>query len=305
MPDVAPLEKSALANVLQDKAVDNLSRRFWRRFRRHQLAIGSGVVLTIILLLTFAAPLLAPRGPFKIDVASRYKSPSSQFWLGTDRLGRDVWSRVLYGGQVSLSVSLVITAITFSVGIVLGTISGYAGGSVDIILQRIMEIFSALPSLIIVITIGAILGSPNIYLTMLVFGFLGWGGVYRFVRGQILTIREEDFVWAAHSVGARATHIILRHVLPNVVPYLTVQLAFFLPGAILTETSLSFLGLGVQEPTPSWGNVVGTVRSLDNLEQRPWMWLPAGILITLTMLSINFIADAMRDALDPRVVLDN
>jgi peptide/nickel transport system permease protein len=287
-----------------EESTETLGTRAWARFRRHRLAIVSTVVLAAILLLVIAAPLLAPRGPTHLDVMSRYASPSSTYLLGTDRVGRDVWARVLYGGRVSLSVSLVITGILFTIGILAGAISGYAGGTVDVILQRTMEIVNAMPALIIVISIAALTGDPNIVVTMIVLGLLGWGEIYRFVRGQILSLREEDFVIAARSIGVSTRQIVLRHVLPNVVPYLIVQLAFSLPGAILTETSLSFLGLGVQEPTASWGNVVGAVRSLDNLEKRPWMWLPAGFLITLTVLCINFIGDALRDALDPRALIE-
>ena len=287
-----------------EESTETLGTRAWARFRRHRLAIVSTVVLAAILLLVIAAPLLAPRGPTHLDVMSRYASPSSTYLLGTDRVGRDVWARVLYGGRVSLSVSLVITGILFTIGILAGAISGYAGGAIDVILQRTMEIVNAMPALIIVISIAALTGDPNIVVTMIVLGLLGWGEIYRFVRGQILSLREEDFVIAARSIGVSTRQIVLRHVLPNVVPYLIVQLAFSLPGAILTETSLSFLGLGVQEPTASWGNVVGAVRSLDNLEKRPWMWLPAGFLITLTVLCINFIGDALRDALDPRALIE-
>jgi peptide/nickel transport system permease protein len=287
-----------------EESTETLGTRAWARFRRHRLAIVSTVVLAAILLLVIAAPLLAPRGPTHLDVMSRYASPSSTYLLGTDRVGRDVWARVLYGGRVSLSVSLVITGILFTIGILAGAISGYAGGAVDVILQRTMEIVNAMPALIIVISIAALTGDPNIVVTMIVLGLLGWGEIYRFVRGQILSLREEDFVLAARSIGVTTRQIVLRHVLPNVIPYLIVQLAFSLPGAILTETSLSFLGLGVQEPTASWGNVVGAVRSLDNLEKRPWMWLPAGFLITLTVLCINFIGDALRDALDPRALIE-
>jgi peptide/nickel transport system permease protein len=293
-----------LATLRIEESTETLGTRAWARFRRHRLAIVSTVVLAAILLLVIAAPLLAPRGPTHLDVMSRYASPSSTYLLGTDRVGRDVWARVLYGGRVSLSVSLVITGILFTIGILAGAISGYAGGAVDVILQRTMEIVNAMPALIIVISIAALTGDPNIVVTMIVLGLLGWGEIYRFVRGQILSLREEDFVIAARSIGVSTRQIVLRHVLPNVVPYLIVQLAFSLPGAILTETSLSFLGLGVQEPTASWGNVVGAVRSLDNLEKRPWMWLPAGFLITLTVLCINFIGDALRDALDPRALIE-
>ena len=293
-----------MATLRLEESTETLSSRAWARFRRHRLAIVSSVVLAAILLLVIAAPLLAPQGPIYLDVMNRYASPDADHWLGTDRVGRDVWARVLYGGRVSLSVSLVITGILFTIGIVAGAVSGYAGGLVDVILQRTMEIVNAMPALIIVISIAALTGDPNIVVTMIVLGLLGWGEIYRFVRGQILSLREEDFVLAARSIGVSTRQIVLRHVLPNVVPYLVVQLAFSLPGAILTETSLSFLGLGVQEPTASWGNVVGAVRSLDNLEKRPWMWLPAGFMITLTVLCINFIGDALRDALDPRALIE-
>ena len=293
-----------MATLRLEESTETLSSRAWARFRRHRLAIVSSVVLAAILLLVIAAPLLAPQGPIYLDVMNRYASPDADHWLGTDRVGRDVWARVLYGGRVSLSVSLVITGILFTIGIVAGAVSGYAGGLVDVILQRTMEIVNAMPALIIVISIAALTGDPNIVVTMIVLGLLGWGEIYRFVRGQILSLREEDFVLAARSIGVSTRQVVLRHVLPNVVPYLIVQLAFSLPGAILTETSLSFLGLGVQEPTASWGNVVGAVRSLDNLEKRPWMWLPAGFMITLTVLCINFIGDALRDALDPRALIE-
>ena len=290
--------------IWQAQEVESMSRRAWRRFRRHRLAVASVFVLSVVILMVVAAPVLAPRGPTLLHLDSRYVEPSGDFWLGTDRLGRDIWARLLYGGRASLAVALVITGLRFGVGIVLGAISGYRGGSVDIILQRTMEIVNSMPDLIIVISIAAIARKPNIYVTMIILGLLGWAGVYRFVRGQILSIREEDYVLAARCIGAQDQHIVLRHVLPNVVPYLVVQLAFGLPGGILTETSLSFLGLGVQEPTPSWGNVMGAVRSLDNLENRPWMWLPAGLLVTVTVLCINFIGDALRDALDPRVLIE-
>ena len=282
---------------------ETVTARAWRRFRVHRLAIISSMVLSIIVLLTVAAPLLAPDGPNRLHLTERYEPPSREWLLGTDKMGRSVWARVLYGGRVSLSVGLVIVAIMFSVGTLLGTVSGYAGGRVDNALERVMEIFNSLPGMIIVITITAIMTEPNIYLTMATLGFLWWPSVYRFVRGQVLSIREEEYVLAARCIGARLPRLLLRHVFPNVVPYLIVQIAFALPRAILTETSLSFLGLGVRDPTPSWGNIVGAVRSFENLENRPWMWLPAGFMITVTVLCINFIGDALRDALDPRVLV--
>lgn len=294
---------SVVAKAATQQRVDSPTARAWRRFRRHHLAIISSLLLSVIILSTLAAPVLAPRGPVVFDYRVRYSPPNSDYLMGTDALGRDVFARVLYGGRVSLSVGLVITGVSFTIGITLGALSGYVGGTLDLLFQRLMEVVNSTPQLILVISFVAILKDPNIYITMTILGLLGWTGVYRFVRGQVLSLREEDYVLAARALGARTGHTIIRHILPGVLPYLIVQLAFTLPGAILTETSLSFLGLGVQEPTPSWGNVVGTVRAMENLQNRVWMWLPAGLMITLTVLCINFLGDALRDAIDPHVLI--
>ena len=301
--DTASVPSTARLGNSQVKT-EGLFPRAWRRFRTHRLAVISLPILLVIVLLTVGAPLFAPYGPTRFDYRDRYSPPNSQHLLGTDALGRDVWARVLYGGRVSLSVGLVITCVSFVFGIILGTVSGYLGGGVDLFLQRFMELINSTPQLILVISFVALLNDPNIYVTVLILGLLGWTGIYRFVRGQVLSLREEDYVLAAQCLGARAGHIMLRHVLPNVLPYLVVQMAFVFPGAILRETSLSFLGLGVREPTPSWGNVVAAVKSMMNLRDHPWMWLPAGFMITVTALCINFIGDALRDAIDPRVVIE-
>ncbi|MBZ0303474.1 MAG: ABC transporter permease [Anaerolineae bacterium] len=281
----------------------SLSEMTWKRFRRHRLGLVSVAVLALIVASAILAPALKPEGYSKLDPRIRYESPTAAHVMGTDALGRDIFTRLLYGGQTSLTVSVVAVSISFFIGVTLGAVSGYFGSWVDITIQRVVEIVASMPALIIILSFVAVYGA-NIYNTMLILGLFGWTGLCRFVRGQVLQIREMDFVLASRSVGGGNRHIIMTHVLPNVVPYLTVSLAFAFSSTILLETSLSYLGLGVQAPTPSWGNMVGDASSMLNLRDRWWLWMPAGVAITLTVLSINFIGDALRDALDPHTSID-
>lgn len=281
----------------------SLTEMTWRRFRRHKLGVISVAVLTVVVVSAVLAPVIKPEGYTKLDPRYRFEPPSAEHIMGTDQVGRDIFARLLYGGQTSLTVSVVAVSISFVIGVGLGAISGYYGGWVDITIQRLVEIVAAMPALIIILSFVAVYGA-NIYNTMLILGLFGWTGLCRFVRGQVLQIREMDYVLASNSLGGGNLHIIMNHVLPNVVPYLTISLAFSLSGTILLETGLSYLGLGVQAPTPSWGNMVGEASSMLNLRDRWWLWMPAGIAITLTVLSINFIGDALRDALDPFTSID-
>jgi peptide/nickel transport system permease protein len=275
----------------------------WRRFRRHRLGVISIGVLLFVVVSALLAPVVRPKGYSAIDPRHRYEPPNAEYLLGTDEIGHDVFARLLYGGQTSLTVALVGAGITFVIGVGLGAVSGYYGGTVDIIIQRVVEVVAAMPAFIIILSFVAVYGA-NIYNTMIILGLFGWTGLCRFVRGQVLQVREMDYVLASRSLGGNAVHIILSHVMPNVTPYLAISVAFSFSGMILTETGLSYLGLGVQPPTPSWGNLVGGASSMFNLQERWWMWMPAGIAITLTVLSINFIGDALRDALDPSMVID-
>lgn len=273
------------------------------RFRRHKLAMVSVVVLGLILVLCLGAPLFAHYAPEFIDLRSRGQAPSSEHWLGTDSLGRDIWSRLLYGGRVSLVVALVAVGISLGIGVLFGLASGYYGGRVDLFMQRILEVMSALPVFFVILSFVAVFGA-NIYNTMIIIGLLSWEGLARLVRGQTLQVRAQDFVLAARSIGAPNRSIMLSHILPNVLPYVIVWVTFAFTGVILTETALSYLGLGVQIPMPSWGNLVGAAGNLREIQFRPWTWLPAGLMITLTVLSLNFIGDALRDALDPHALID-
>jgi peptide/nickel transport system permease protein len=270
-----------------------------RAFARHRLALAGAIVVFALALIAIFAPIIAPYGPNEVDLMATAQAPSRAHLLGTDDIGRDVLSRVIYGTRVSLSVGLVSVSIYVVIGTVLGSLSGYFGGWVDSTIQRFTDAIMCFPSLIIIIAAVAIIG-PSIYNVMIVIGLLTWPGICRLVRGQILTLREREFVEAARALGASPMRVILAHLLPNTVAPITVAATFGVAAAILTEAGLSFLGLGVQPPTPSWGNLINTAQSAAVLQDMPWLWIPAGVMIALSVLSINFIGDGLRDALDPR-----
>ncbi len=273
-----------------------------KRFLRHRLALIGLVILCVMVLLAVLAPVVAIYSPVELNLDAMSQPPSTTHWLGTDTTGRDVWSRIVHGGQVSLSVGLVAVSISTLIGIVIGSIAGYAGGKVDLLLMRFTDMVMAFPSLVMIITVASVLG-PSIYNTMLVIGILTWPGIARLVRGQFLSFREHQFVLAARSIGVPPIQIMFRHLFPNVVGTVTVAATFGMANAILQEASLSFLGLGVQAPTPSWGNMLRDAQTFSILEGMPWLWIAPGLMIVLAVLSINFIGDGLRDALDPRSIL--
>lgn len=279
-----------------------LRSRTWSRFRRHKLALFGLFVLTMLVLIALLAPVITRHDPLRADIRNRKAPPSAEHWLGTDTAGRDIWARLAYAGRISLSVGVAAVSIYIAIGTVLGTIAGFFGGWVDSTIMRITDMVMSFPSLIIIITVVSFVG-PSIYNVMLVIGLLGWPATCRLVRGQVLQIREMEFVTAARCIGASNGRIMFSHILPSVIPYLTVVATLGMAGAILTEAGLSFLGLGVQPPTPSWGNMLTDAQNLTLLEQNPHLWLPPGIMIALTILSINFVGDGLRDALDPRMIL--
>ncbi len=250
------------------------------------------------------APVVAPIHPHKIEIREIGLGPGEEgHLLDTDLTGRDIWSRVVYGGRVSMSVGIVAVSLYITIGTILGSVSGYYGGTVDAVIMRVTDTVMAFPILIILIALVSILG-PGIFNSMLAIGLIGWTGVTRLVRSLILSIRETDYIMAAHAVGVEQKWIIMRHILPNVVAPITVAASFGIAGAILTEAGLSFLGLGVQVPTPSWGNMLNEAQNIQIIESMPWYWVPPGLMITICVLAINFIGDGLRDALDPRMSLD-
>lgn len=270
-----------------------------RRFLRHRLAMFGLVTLLLMTVLLVAAPWIAPYDYAAQDLARFREAPSVDHLLGTDSFGRDVLSRIIYGGRVSLSVGLIAVLLYEAIAVVLGALAGYYGGKIDTVIMRLVDVVMTFPTLIIIIFLVTILG-PSMYNVMLAIGILGWTGPTRLVRAQILSLREMDYITAARGVGIPARRIILRHILPGVVAPLVVHATFGIATAILTEAGLSFLGLGVQPPTASWGNMMSDAKELVILEQMPWLWVAPGFCIMLSVLCINFLGDGLRDALDPR-----
>ncbi len=273
----------------------------WRRFIRHRLAFLGLVLLCLIALASILGPILLPYSPFKVDLRDAGEPPSPAHWLGTDLVGRDVLVRLLYAGRVSLFVGITSVAIYLTIAIVLGGLSGYYRGLVDNSIMRITDIVMCFPTLIIIITVVSIIG-PSIFNVVLVMGLLGWPWDTRLVRALYLSYRETDFVAAAQCLGARNSRIMYRHILPNAIAPLIVTATFGVAWTILLEAALSFLGLGVQPPMPSWGNMLNAAKSVDIIENMPWLWVPAGVMIATSVLSINFIGDGLRDALDPQSI---
>jgi peptide/nickel transport system permease protein len=274
----------------------------WQRFRRHRVALVGAILLLLLTAGSIAAPLLSgSNDPYKVDISAYRKGPAAGHPLGTDSSGRDVFSRLLHAGRVSLSVGLVAVTIYTLIGVLLGSFSGYYGGWVDACIMRLADIVLSFPSLILIITVVSVLG-PSIYNIMLVIGLLGWPPIARIVRALFLSLREREFVLASRTIGAPNGRIIFRHILPNAIAPVIVAATFGIANAILLEAGLSFLGLGVQPPTPSWGNMLTDAQSLTVLESMPWLWIPPGTMIALAVLSINFIGDGLRDALDPYLV---
>lgn len=275
--------------------------RAWYRFRRHKLGLVGIVILVALILIGVFAPSLSPHDPYKASLGEALLPPSSTHWLGTDQLGRDLFSRLLFGTRTSLSVGLIAVSIYMILGTILGLLSGYLGGAVDQIVMRLTDAVMSFPSLLIIIVAVSILG-PNIYNVMLAIGLLQWPQIARLTRGQVLSLREMDFILAAVSLGAPTWRILFRHLLPNLMAPLIVAATLGVAGAILAEAGLSFLGLGVQPPIASWGNLLNAAQNYRFLTEMPWMWVPPGMMISLATISINLVGDALRDALDPRAV---
>lgn len=268
-------------------------------FRRNPRIVIGGVIVALLLLGAVFAPLLAPYDPVAVDVSRSLEPPGPEHWLGTDDLGRDVLSRVIWGSRISLSVGLISVSIGFLVGVSIGLAAGYLGGVVDLVAMRGIDALLAFPALILAIAITAALG-PQIQNAMIAIGIVAVPAYARLTRGQVLSVREREFVTAARVVGVPPLRLITRHVFPNVTNALVVQATLSTAFAILAEAALSFLGLGAQPPTPSWGQDISySQRWLSNLKW--WMSAGPGFAIFLAVFSFNFLGDALRDALDPRL----
>lgn len=270
-----------------------------RRFARHRLAVVGLVVLVLLALASILLPLFLGIDPNAVDVTAVRRPPGDGHLLGTDAAGRDVLARLVSGGQISLLVGLSAALLATVIGLVLGAVAGYFGRWVDALISRIADVVLSFPTLIIIIVIVAFIG-PSLTTLIVGIGLFGWPIGFRIVRGLTLSLREQDSIQAVTGLGARPGRILRKHVVPSVVAPLTVVATLEVAQAILLEAALSFLGLGVPPPTASWGNMLNDAQSLTILESMPWLWLPPGIAIAVTVLAVNFVGDGLRDAVDPR-----
>lgn len=278
--------------------------RAWARFLRHRLALPSLLLLIAFAVVGVAAPWVAPHDPYVMATSAEgniyFESPPSrEFWLGTDAIGRDVLSRLIYGTRISLAIGFSASLLALVVGSLLGVIAGYRGGLTDTLLSRFTDAVAAFPSLFLILTISSFV-SPSLLNVVAVIGLLSWVPTFRLMRAETLKLRRQDFVEAAGALGSGDAQIMARHILPNAVAPIIVQTTLGVAEAILTESALSFLGLGVQQPLASWGSMLADARTITVLQSQPWLWLPAGFAILSTVLAINFLGDGLRDGLNPR-----
>lgn len=273
---------------------------FLFRFKKHKLAVVSVIYLIAIIICALFAPWIVPYHPNEIT-ASFNSPPSWQHWLGTDQVGRDVFSRAIFAARVSLTVGIGSIMISSIIGVILGLIAGYVGGFIDGVIMRLTDIFMSFPYIMLILVVASIVG-PGLTNIIIILGVLGWPGIARLVRGNVLAIKQADYVKAAIALGYKTPRILFKHILPNTIAPILIYATAGVAGAILDEAALSFLGLGVQPPDASWGNMLSNAQSVSILTSQPWLWIPPGLMILFTVLAINFIGDAFRDALDPRNV---
>ena len=283
------------------KKKENLNETYMqmvlRRFRAHHLAKISLVILGVVGLAALFAPVVAPYDPDAI-VGTFSGAPCKEFILGTDQIGRDVFSRLLYATRISLLVGILATAISTVIGVVLGLIAGYFGGVADMILMRFTDMVMSFPYILLVLVAAAIF-KPGLWSIILILGFVDWPGVARLVRGNVLSLRETNFVKGNVVAGMPLRHILFSEILPNTVAPILVYATSVMAISMLDEAALSFLGMGVQPPMASLGNMLNGAQSITVLTSQPWLWLPPGIMIVVLVISINFVGDALRDAFDP------
>ncbi|MGE4610367.1 MAG: ABC transporter permease [Paracoccaceae bacterium] len=272
--------------------------RALRKMMNNRLAVVGLVIFSIILLTSIFAPLLTVHDPGKINLRAMLQTPSAEHWFGTDKTGRDVFARVLYGGRVSILVGLGSAMMAAVIGVVVGCYAGYKGGWTDVIAMRVSEIFMSFPQIILVLLLVSITGQ-SLNNLIIIFVLTGWGAMFRLSRAQMLSLREEEYVQALQSFGLSTPSICYKHVLPNTLGPIMVNITLTTAMFILAEAGLSFLGLGVPLNIPTWGNILNVAKDLRVLQNNWWMWLPVGTVISLFVLSVNFIGDGLRDSTDP------
>lgn len=295
---------------IEDKSAEYIARPqvtywqdAWRRFKNNRLALVALVILVMLLLLVVFGPMVSKSlygyEVNTIDFVAKNQGPSANHWFGTDNLGRDIFTRVCYGGRVSLAIGIIGALVSTVIGSIYGAISAYAGGKVDNVMMRVVEILSSIPYLLIVILVSIFFGETNIFTLIVAMTITGWTGMARLVRGQLLSLKEQDFILAAETLGVSNKDIILKHLLPNTLNVILISISFDVPGYIFSEAFLSFLGIGIKQPATSWG-------AMASEAQRQFMFYPyqlffPSLMIALTMLAFTLIGDGLRDALDPKL----
>jgi peptide/nickel transport system permease protein len=279
----------------------------WERFRKNRIALVGASMFIIIVLAVIFIPILSPYEISAFDLQDKELPPSAKHWLGTDEQGRDVMLRLFTGGRISILVGLMAAGVSVTLGSLIGGMAGYYGGRIDNLLMRFAEIVYSIPFTPTVISISAALmwkvsSDKKMFFVMLLIGILSWPGLARIVRGQILSLREQEFMQATEVLGISDRSKIARHLLPNTLAFIIVSATLGMASAILTEAGLSFLGLGVTPPTPTWGNMVERARNTNVFRTMQWLWIPPGVMIMLTVVSINLLGEGLRDAFDPKEI---
>ncbi len=298
-PSTQPNNQSLNPNVKNKP--DTLTKITINKFMKNKLAVIGAVMLFIIITLALLAPWITQFEPQKQSLLNKLQTPGGEHWLGTDRYGRDVFSRILYGARISLLVGFASVAGSITIGTVVGAMAGYFGGKIDAVLMRIVDVIISIPTIFLLITLVTIF-QPGVDKLILIFALTGWTGTARLVRGEFLSLRTREFVLASKTIGTRSHTIIFSHILPNAMGPIIVAATLGVGGVILAESALSYLGLGIQPPTPSWGNMLQDAQNFTIMLKHWWYPLFPGLMILFTVLSFNFVGDGLRDALDPKTL---
>ncbi|SCJ96949.1 Glutathione transport system permease protein gsiD [uncultured Eubacterium sp.] len=289
-----------VVRTIKDTKLLIQKENFFQKFVKHKMATVAFMIIAAEVIIVFLDPVLFDIDPYFMDSSSLAEPPSSAHLLGTDDIGRDIFARMLYGGRISLAVGVCSTLISFIIGIPLGLCAGYFKGKVEFLVMRGVDIFQSFPGLIMILVLVAIFGS-SVFSMIIMIGVMGWIQPAKIVYGATLSVCEKDFVESARSMGASHAVILIRHILPNVLSPVWILIAFRVSGAIIMESSLSFLGAGIRPPQASWGNIINAAQNATVLATQPWIWLPAGIVLFVTIICINLIGEGVRDALDPKM----
>jgi peptide/nickel transport system permease protein len=296
LTESVPTESVLTAIVVRPRSP---RRAALHRFTRNRLALAGAIVLMTVVLLALLAPFIAQYPPTRVDLEAVRKAPSVLHWFGTDASGRDVFARVVYASRVSLLVGVAASLVSVTLGTLLGAVAGMGRGLVDGVIMRAADIVLSFPTIVVIIVLAGVLG-PSVMMLIVAIGATHWPQTCRVVQGVTLSLREKDYLYAARAAGAGNWWLIRKHVLPASLPPVIVSATIAVAQAIMLEATLSFLGLGVQPPQASWGNMLNDAQNLTLIQTMPWLWLPPGIAIALTVLSVNFVGDGLRDAMDPR-----